>query len=118
LAAPRFSAAIVDDEHEVRVVLRGDVDLAVAGEFRRVLETALDAASARVVVDLHGVGHLDSSGIKAIVRANIRARVTGKELHLRGASGPVQRVLDVTGIGRVVTIDEAAGTGEAGTVTT
>jgi anti-sigma B factor antagonist len=117
LTTPLFTVAIVDDD-EVRVVLRGDVDLAVVSELRQALEHALEVASRRVVVDVSRVDHLDSSGIKVRVRANIRARVTGKEFSLRGARGAIRRVLDITGVDRVVTLDETSQAGEAGAATT
>jgi anti-anti-sigma factor len=118
LTTPLFTVAIVDDDDEVRVVLRGEVDLAVVGELRQALEHALEVASRRVIVDVSEVDHLDSSGIKVLVRANIRARVTGKEFSLRGARGAVRRVLDITGVDRVVTLDETTQAGEAGAATT
>jgi anti-anti-sigma factor len=118
LVTPLFTVETVDYDDEVRVVLRGDVDLAVVSELRRVLENALEVAPRRVTVDLDGVTHLDSSGIKVFVRANIRARVTGKHFSLRGAHGAVRRVLDITGVDRVVTLDDEAEAGEAGAPTT
>jgi len=105
LVTPLFTVEVVGDDDEVRVVLRGDVDLAVVSELRRALEDALEVAARRVIVDLHEVTHLDSSGIKVFVRANIRARVTGKDFSLRGARGAVRRVLDITGVDRVVTLE-------------
>jgi len=118
LATVPFTISVVDDHGEITVVLGGDVDIATVGEVRRALAEAIEAAHRRVVVDLHRVEYLDSSGIKALVRANIRARVTGKELRVRGADGAVRRILELTGIDHVLDVDESPRPGEAGAATT
>jgi anti-sigma B factor antagonist len=101
-----FSVVVADDDDVVQIMVRGEVDIAVVGELRRALEDGIERCVRAVCVDLSDVTHLDSSGLKVLVRANIRARVTGKELTLRGAQGPVRRVLDMTGVDRVLTIDD------------
>ncbi len=59
---------------------------------------ALDAtATAHVVVDLSKVSMLTAQGIGVLVRAKQRHEDLGGSLWLRGATGLVARVLDLTG---------------------
>jgi anti-sigma B factor antagonist len=118
LAPAPFTIAMVDDDGDVEVIVVGDVDTATSADLRRALEGAIEIAARRVVVDLQQVEYLDSSGIKVLLRANIRARVTGKAFVLRGAQGSVRRVLDLTGVDRILAVDEPGRPGEADPATT
>jgi anti-anti-sigma factor len=106
LANDPFSVVVIDADDEVQLIVRGEVDIAVVAELRRALEDALEMPAPAVSVDLTDVRHLDSSALKVLVRANIRARVTGKELTVRATQGPVRRVLDLTGADRVLTVED------------
>src|SRR3954454_25089355 len=80
---------------DTRVVeVSGEIDFAVA----RYVEEALVPGDQDVIVDLSNVTFLDSSGIAAMVRAHLRQLAEGHGLAIRGATGPVSRVLQITGV--------------------
>ena len=87
------------------VSLEGDVDLQSSPDARGVLLDAVER-SKRVVVDLSGVGYIDSSGIAALVEAlqRSRQRKDGAALALAAVSDPVLRVLKLARLDRVFTI--------------
>lgn len=86
----------VNDSERVRVVaLYGQLDLANA---ERVRESLVGVAGDAVVVDLSGLRFLDSSGIAAILAARREIVDAGHGFELRGATGIVRRVLEVTGL--------------------
>jgi anti-sigma B factor antagonist len=76
------------------VSLAGDLDLAGAATLERELE-GLNASSA-VVVDLRGLGFMDSSGLRALAVAALRAQGAGRRFALVPGVAQVMRVFDVT----------------------
>lgn len=104
--------AVPDDEQlvlEVRhesgwavVVARGEIDLATVGGFRTVLHELMVDGHVDVVVDLGGVPFVDSSALGALVAAHRRARGLGGSLALADVQQPVARVLELTGLDRVL----------------
>ena len=82
----------------------GDVDLNAAAEFReKASEHVREAAEPRL--DLTGVGFLDSAGLAVLVTLVREAQAEGKTLHLSVTGGP-RRVLRITGLDRMMAIDE------------
>jgi anti-anti-sigma factor len=89
------------------VSLVGRLDGRAAGSVRDALHEALAAGSGRLVVDLAGVDLLDATGLGVLVGAHRRARLDGRELVLRGAPARVIRLLKITRVDRVITLEPA-----------
>jgi len=87
-----FQAAILPDGS---VLLRGELDMANAQDFRDFAAFAVDSTR-EVVLDLTDLTFLDSHGIKAIVRLAESACPHG--LVLRSPRPNVRRVLDIVKI--------------------
>jgi anti-anti-sigma factor len=81
-----------------RLVLHGEIDLAVRDELRVTLRRAVGLSDGVTEVDLHGVTFLDCAGIGAFVAANDTARQHGRALIVTHPWGIVRRVLEVTGV--------------------
>ncbi len=79
------------------------IDAAVAIEFRDELCRHAEDGPPRVILDLGGVGFLDSSGLGAIVGA-MKLLAPDRRLELAGLSGAVERVLRLTHMDRVFVI--------------
>lgn len=84
------------------VVGRGEIDLATVGAFRLVLSDLMVDGHVDVVVDLTGVSFIDSSALGALVAAHRRARGLGGSLSVAGIQPPVARILELTGLDRVL----------------
>lgn len=80
------------------VRVRGDIDLSTATRLGEELQRAV-SGTAVVVVDLAGVGFLDSTGVRALVDAHRAAGRLDRHLYVAGAHTWVAKVLDVTGVG-------------------
>jgi anti-sigma B factor antagonist len=106
----RFQATTSAASGRAVVSLTGECDL----EGREALTGALLAAVGRanlVCVDLGGVTFLDSSGVHSLVAAHHAARDAGGRLYVMNARGAVATVLDITGVGDLLSpadIDVAA----------
>ena len=88
----------------ILIRLRGELDLASAKELETALERVRVQAPARTVVDLRGLGFIDSTGLSALVGADERAREDGRDLLLVRGPAPVQRVFEITGLDRRFTM--------------
>ena len=66
----------------------------------------------KIIFDLSGVTHIDSTGIGIIVMAAGEAKESGGQLRLAGVNGHLEHLLKVTSIDKVVawdpTVREAA----------
>ncbi|MDN4172638.1 STAS domain-containing protein [Nocardioides sp. SOB77] len=93
----------VDHVGDVAVVVaRGEIDLATVGGFRTVLNDLMVDGHVDVVVDLSDVPFVDSSALGALVAAHRRARGLGGALSVAGIQAPVARILELTGLDRVL----------------
>jgi anti-anti-sigma factor len=83
-----------------RVVLRltGELDLAGAPIFERVLDQDQIAAAAIIVLDLDGLKFVDSTGLRVILMAHERSEERGQEFAITPGSPQVQRLLSITSV--------------------
>jgi anti-anti-sigma factor len=96
---PQLSRHVVVADGEVRVTLTGEVDLAVADELHGWLTAAAgDHPGRPVVVDMSAVTFIDSSGIRAFVRARADVTAAGCGMRLVNTAGMARRVLQVAGV--------------------
>lgn len=92
------AASIDTDGHRV-ITVRGDVDLETSdGLLAAVQHVLSDHPAAEVIVDLTAVGFLDSSGVRALLRARSEAVARGGSLTVSGARGLVADVLRITAV--------------------
>lgn len=83
----------------VRIVLRGEVDMATAEQIGEATDKALATDHpAEVVIDLTDVTFLDSTGMRILLTAQRTAGEQGVPLRVTGARGGVVTVLAVTGL--------------------
>lgn len=99
-----------DHDSAPLLAVRGEIDVAVAKRLSTELDSLADAATARdgrAVVDLSGVGFIDSSGVRELLKTQRRLQSEGGELVLRAPSAPCRRVLEVSGASVEFTIADA-----------
>jgi anti-anti-sigma factor len=98
MARPFSADAQRRDPSTWAVTVSGELDLATAPELEAVFDSIAATSSDRVVVDLTEVGFLDSSGIRALVRAKRRLDGVGALLVLDGLSDAARQVLEISGV--------------------
>jgi anti-anti-sigma factor len=96
-----FISVEVDDDGVIFVT--GDVDIAGGP----ILEAALlqRENDRPVVVDLAGVSFIDSSGLRSLLAASLRAHQRDTFLSLRNVGPEVQRLLEITNTASQFTIE-------------
>lgn len=85
------------------VSFEGDVDLQSSPDARKALLEAV-ARNAPMLVDLSGVGYIDSSGVASLVESYQAARKAGQNLVLISVSEGALRVLKLARLDKVFTI--------------
>mgnify|MGYP006190544207 CR=1 FL=1 len=97
-------------KHEIReeggaivVSFEGDVDLQTSPDVRKVLLECVGRGQS-VVVDLSGIGYIDSSGVASLVEGFQTARKGGHNLVLASVSDGALRVLKLARLDKVFTI--------------
>lgn len=86
-----------DDGHEVRVVVRGELDLATADDLDRCLAGLADQGRT-VLLDLRPLTFMDSSGLRSLMIARERSQRDGWEFHILAPEGDARQVLRVSGV--------------------
>jgi anti-anti-sigma factor len=84
------------------IKVEGDLDLSTVRAFDAQLERVL--GSLHLVVELEGCTFIDSSALRALVRAQKRVAETGGTLALVAPSQPARRVLEIATLDRFVPV--------------
>lgn len=82
----------------------GEIESATVPAFRQAV--AQIGPDERVIIDMAGVPFVDSCGIGALIGAVRRVREIGGTITVAAVSRPVGRVLNLTGLDRIVEIAE------------
>ncbi len=102
-----YSGLLVTGHGEERTVtVEGAVDAARESDLHAAFDKILTDGLRRVVVDLSGVDFVDVAGVRVLVRAHRTAAARGAVLTIRGARAEVAWLLDLVGVGRLLTPPE------------
>ena len=105
----RLTLDLEDDV--VRLALAGELDVCTAKAVRAQLD-ALEPGFSRLVVDLRRLTFMDSTGVRLLLDVHDAAGRDGHELVVVNGSRPVARVLELTGVDRLLPLvneDDGAG---------
>jgi len=84
--------------------LRGSLDLATAPSLRAALIEAANEGKHDIIVDLTELEFLDSTGLGALIGAHRRALENSGRVRLIVRDGPIQRLLNITGLMRIFAV--------------
>jgi anti-anti-sigma factor len=101
-----FDIAVQEDESSAQVRLSGEVDLAAVEAIETTL-LPLEERYRTLILDLRGVTFLDSTGLRAIVSADARARKSGLDLKIVRGPEPVQKILYLAGLDKILPLVDA-----------
>ena len=106
----------VSTEHEEGfciVSVSGEVDVYTSPQLKTVLVEAADDSCGIVIVNMDGVGFIDSSGLGVLVGALRRVREAGGDLRVVCGRDNVVKIFRITGLDRVfpmfTSLDQARG---------
>lgn len=91
---------------------QGKLNLITAPSVKTRIDDLVKEGSARVIVDLSGVGFIDSSGLGALIGSLKSARQAGGDVRIAGPGEQVRAVLKLTNLDRILapyaTVEEAS----------
>jgi anti-sigma B factor antagonist len=101
-----------DSGGQVTVSLRGELDLSSVGKVQEELRRVEADGPALLVLDLSNLTFLDSTGLRAVVTADERARENGRRFVVVRGPDAVQRVFSITRLEeRLEMVDDASTVG-------
>jgi anti-sigma B factor antagonist len=83
-------------EGQTRIALAGELDIASAPQFEEGLITVEANTPGVLVLDLRRVEFIDSTGLRAVIAADERARSAGRRFVIIRGPAAVERVFSVT----------------------
>jgi anti-sigma B factor antagonist len=89
---------------EVRLALRGDVDVAADETLAAAYADASATGAPRVILDFHAVDYINSTGIALIVRLLAEARRDHREVVAIGLSDHYREIFRITRLSDYLTI--------------
>jgi anti-anti-sigma factor len=92
----------VPREDGVELAVVGRLDAESAGELRHAVAAEVRRGGHLISLDLAGVTFLSSAGIRVLFETQREARAAGGECLVCTASGPVQKVLELTRLDRIL----------------
>lgn len=102
-----FSLTFARDSEAVVVGVVGELDCATGPTLEDRLGDLIENQGNRtVVIDLENMTFVDSSGLSVLVAAYRHLRERGGQLSVRRPSPSTRRVFEVTGLNRVLPIDD------------
>ena len=101
-----FSASLEMIGSEARITLEGELDAAVAGQFRQTIEQAAQQKPQKLVLFMNQLQFMASAGLRVLVFAK---QHMGRDvaIHVVGAAGPVLNTLQMSGFHQAVYLQES-----------
>ena len=103
-AVPDLQMTVVKEGDETVLILAGDLDVYTSASLRERLVDLIHGARPKIVIDLSGLAFVDSTGLGTLVDGHKRVRQAGGEMVLRSPTPSTRRVIEITGLGRVLPI--------------
>ncbi len=103
---PSFDLQLEHDGGTARIAPRGELDIATAPEFERAISDAAGDATS-IIIDLRGLTFMDSTGLRALVQTDQRARSEGFELKIVRGVATIDRLFAVSGLDEHLPLVEA-----------
>ncbi len=90
-----------------RIAISGELDITGSDPLREALESAIEGAADRVLIDLSQTTFIDSAGIALLLHTERDAHAAGRPLRVVAPAGSEARVfVNLAGLGRILDLAE------------
>ncbi len=94
-----------EKEGVVVIVPEGELDVTNSTAFRnKVVEEFIENGKVNIVIDMSGVGYMDSSALGTVISLYKNCRMNGGSLAIAGLMDTVRRLFSITALDKVVPI--------------
>jgi anti-sigma B factor antagonist len=101
---PLFEVRFVEDHDTIRLVLRGELDIATVPDLVEAVERAEQRRPDLIVLDAEQLSFVDASGFKVLLQTARRAQGEGRRVQLVNPRRGVTRTLRITGIDQTLDV--------------
>ena len=84
--------------------IQGDLDVYTAPRLREFISDSVSLGDANLVLDLEGVGFLDSTGLSVMVAGLKKTKEAGGDLLIIKPNPQIQRILSITDLVKILPI--------------
>jgi anti-sigma B factor antagonist len=95
---PAAFAVQIEGDDPLRIVVRGELDVATAPQLREGLQAAAERGAQEMVLDASGLDFIDSVGIGLLVAQKRRALSEGRTFGVVAPSANVAGLIDMMGL--------------------
>jgi anti-sigma B factor antagonist len=111
---PTKSLTIREDSDVIIVDVNSDLGSYEAAELRRGLQELIGQEAEKIIVNLNGVQHINSTAVGALVGIAKRLRQKSGDLKVFGTADHIKRTFDLIGASRVLELYESEASALAG----
>jgi len=86
------------------VAASGELDIQTSASFLEALDSVVSTGVSCIVLDGHGLGFVDSAGLRALVVSRARTAAAGIEFVVQDPSASLRNVLEMTGLADMLAI--------------
>ncbi|HEX8856915.1 MAG TPA: STAS domain-containing protein [Thermoleophilaceae bacterium] len=91
-----FDVKTSEQDGAVRLELSGELDISSAARAEAELRRAEEAKPELIVLDLRRLAFMDSTGLRLVVGADLRAREEGRRFAIVQGPDAIRRVFEIT----------------------
>jgi len=107
MTMPSFDLRVVRSDGQTCIAPCGELDIATAPQLEEAVSEATQGAVAELVLDLRELTFMDSTGLRALAQANVKAQQAGTALSIWRGSRQIERVLEISGLGPLLPLADA-----------
>ena len=107
MSIPSFDLRVIENGASTRLAPAGELDIATTPTLERAIAEATAEPGALLVLDLRELTFMDSTGLRTLAQTNARAESAGFELTIWRGSPQIERVLEISGLGALLPLEDA-----------
>ncbi|HEY5196859.1 MAG TPA: STAS domain-containing protein [Solirubrobacteraceae bacterium] len=98
VSVPEFNVGVARRGADISLTLEGDLDLASASLLAHALQQAEATDAASITIDLAAVAFIDSTGLRALLEADVRNGPQSGRLQIINATAQGRRLFQLAGV--------------------
>ncbi len=94
-----------DDKGKRSMVLKGEIDIYTAAEFKKQLYDVIDNDSGDLYIDCNELQYMDSTGLGVLIGALKRAKEQDRNIYLTNLRPNIRKLFSITGLDKIFILE-------------
>ena len=107
MTASAFELRVVRSASRLHLAPSGELDIATAPQLEQAISAATSEPVSELVLDLRELTFMDSTGLRTLAEANVKAEQAGTALSIWRGPRQIERVLEISGLGALLPLADA-----------